>query len=81
MAYWEPEEKGNGTIGCGVVMTSTAKPIDTTEQAFLQTTVKRGQPLIYFAGAGWTKSGDFPDKASWVNYVSKAAEQKGSAAK
>jgi rhamnogalacturonyl hydrolase YesR len=81
MAYWEPEEKGNGTIGCGVVMTSTAKPIDTSEQAFLQTIVKRGQPLIYFAGAGWTKSGDFPDKASWVNYVSKAAEQKGSAAK
>jgi hypothetical protein len=37
--------------------------------------------LIYFAGAGWTKSGDFPDKASWVNYVSQAAEQKGSAAK
>jgi rhamnogalacturonyl hydrolase YesR len=72
MAYWEPEQPGNGTIGCAVVMTSPAKAMDTKEQAFLQATVKRGQPLIYYAGAGWTKSGDFLDKAAWVRYVSEA---------
>ncbi len=70
MAYWEPEQPGNGTIGCGVVMTSAAKPMDTPEQAFLQTSVKRGQPLVYYAGAGWTKSGDFPSKEIWVRYIS-----------
>ena len=70
MAYWEPEQKGNGTIGCGVTMTSPARPLDTPEQAFLQATVKRGQRLVYYAGAGWTRSGDFPNKEAWVRYVS-----------
>jgi rhamnogalacturonyl hydrolase YesR len=75
MAYWEPEQKGNGTIGCGAVMTSPAQSVDTPEQAFLRTTVKRGRPLVYYAGAGWTKSGDFPSKELWVNYVSDAARK------
>ena len=69
LAYWEPEQPGNGTIGCGVVMTSPAKPLDTQEHALLRTTVKRGQPLVYYAGAGWTRSGDFPGKESWVRYL------------
>jgi unsaturated rhamnogalacturonyl hydrolase len=72
MAYWEPEQKGNGTIGCGVTMTAPARPLDTPDQVFLQTTVKRGQRLVYYAGAGWTKSGDFQDKESWVRYVSES---------
>jgi hypothetical protein len=46
--------------------------MDIKEQAFLQTTVKRGQPLAYYAGAGWSKSGDFLDKAAWVRYVSES---------
>ena len=70
MAYWEPEQKGNGTIGCGVTMTAPAQPLDTPDQVFLQTPVKRGQRLVYYAGAGWSKSGDFPDKESWLRYVS-----------
>jgi rhamnogalacturonyl hydrolase YesR len=72
MAYWEPEQSGNGSIGCAAVMTSPARPMDTKEQAFLQTTVKRGQPLTYYAGAGWSKSGDFLDKAAWIRYVSES---------
>ena len=72
MAYWEPEQAGNGAIGCAAVMTSPAKPMDTKEQAFLESTVKRGQPLSYYAGAGWSKSGDFLDKAAWIRYVSES---------
>jgi rhamnogalacturonyl hydrolase YesR len=70
MAYWEPEQPGSGTIGCGIIMSSPAKPMDTTEQALLLSPVKRGQPLVYYAGAAWSKSGDFLDKAGWVRYVS-----------
>jgi hypothetical protein len=72
LAYWEPEQPGNGTIGCGVVMTTPAKPLNTKDESLLQTAIKRGQSLVYYAGAGWTKSGDFPDKASWVRYISEA---------
>ena len=75
MACWEPEQAGNGTIGCGVVMTSPAQPLDAKDQVFLKTTVKRGQTLVYFTGAGWTRSGDFPDKNSWLGYVARTAQR------
>jgi unsaturated rhamnogalacturonyl hydrolase len=75
MVYWEPEQAGNGAIGCAVVMTTPAKRLDTPDQAFLQTTVKRGQPLVYYAGAGWSRSGDFPNRESWLRYVSESGKK------
>lgn len=77
MAYWEPAQAENGSIGCGVVMTSAAEKFDTAEQAFLRTPVRRGVPLVYYAGAGWSKSGDFADKAAWIGYVSNSARKLG----
>jgi rhamnogalacturonyl hydrolase YesR len=70
MAYWEPEQAPNGTIGCGVVMVTGAKPMDTREQALLLTPVHRGIPVVHYAGAGWSRSGDFPDQDAWVKYIS-----------
>jgi hypothetical protein len=26
-------------------------------------------PFLYYLGAGWSKSGDFPDETDWGNYV------------
>jgi unsaturated rhamnogalacturonyl hydrolase len=69
MAYWEPEQVPNGVIGCGVVMTTPAKGLDAKDQSFLLTPVHRGIPVVHYAGAGWSRSGDFPDKNSWVKYV------------
>jgi rhamnogalacturonyl hydrolase YesR len=28
-----------------------------------------GAPLVYYFGAGWSKSGDFPEERDWENYV------------
>jgi rhamnogalacturonyl hydrolase YesR len=28
-----------------------------------------GNPFVYYFGAGWSKSGDFPGEADWKNYV------------
>lgn len=75
MAYWEPEQAGNGQIGCGVIMTAPAKALDKPEQAFLQTRVQRGGTVVYFAGAGWSKSGDFPNQKSWTDYVIRQATE------
>lgn len=33
------------------------------------TQVNIDKPLIYYFGAGWSKSGDFPDEAAWNAYV------------
>jgi hypothetical protein len=35
-----------------------------------------GQPFIYYTGAGWDASGDFPDAKSWVDYVRRFAERR-----
>jgi hypothetical protein len=34
-----------------------------------------GKPFVYWFGAGWSKSGDFPDVAAWNNYVRRFAER------
>ena len=33
------------------------------------TELKAGTPLVYFAGAGWSKGPDFPDEAAWLAYL------------
>jgi hypothetical protein len=35
-----------------------------------------GRPFIYYFGAGWDKSGDFPNAAAWNNYVRQFAERR-----
>jgi hypothetical protein len=37
--------------------------------------VATGKPLVYFLGAGWSRSGDFPDEAAWVRSVRRFAER------
>jgi rhamnogalacturonyl hydrolase YesR len=33
-----------------------------------------GKPFVYYLGAGWSESGDFPDAKSWNDYVRRFAE-------
>ena len=37
--------------------------------------VPAGSPAIYYAGFGWTKSGDFAGSADWERYVRQFAER------
>jgi|HubBroStandDraft_1064217.scaffolds.fasta_scaffold537348_2 unsaturated rhamnogalacturonyl hydrolase len=32
-----------------------------------------GKPLVYHIGAGWTRSGDFPDASAWTGYLRESA--------
>ncbi len=38
--------------------------------------VRIDAPLVYYFGAGWDKSGDFPDAKSWTAYVRNFAERR-----
>ncbi len=40
------------------------------------TSAEIGQPFVYYFGAGWDRSGDFPDAKSWTDYVSRFAERR-----
>jgi unsaturated rhamnogalacturonyl hydrolase len=35
-----------------------------------------GTPFVYYIGAGWNESGDFPDARAWDNYVRRFAERR-----
>jgi rhamnogalacturonyl hydrolase YesR len=35
-----------------------------------------GKPFVYYIGAGWSESGDFPDAKSWNDYVRRFAERR-----
>jgi rhamnogalacturonyl hydrolase YesR len=35
-----------------------------------------GRPFVYYLGAGWDQSGDFPDAKSWMDYVRRFAERR-----
>ena len=71
MSYWEPAMAPNGSIACAVVLpagqfTGFAKA---TENFLSLATAQVDQPFVYYAGAGWSKSGDFPDAKAWEGYV------------
>jgi hypothetical protein len=40
------------------------------------THVPIGVPIVYYVGAGWSESGDFPDAASWNHYISRFTERR-----
>jgi unsaturated rhamnogalacturonyl hydrolase len=35
-----------------------------------------GVPFVYYIGAGWNESGDFPDAASWNDYIRRFIERR-----
>ena len=70
---WEAE-KTNGSIGEGVVVpTALAGFAEDSVNQLILAKVTSGQPLRYYVGAGWTKSGDFSTEADWNAYVAAAA--------
>lgn len=73
---WEVE-KTNGSLGEAIVvapeiMSGFAE--DASNQLVLAKAVS-GQPLRYYIGAGWTKSGDFASQDDWNAYVAAAAKR------
>jgi hypothetical protein len=72
---WEIQ-KTNGSLGEALVVAPAALQ-GFTEDAFNRLVLVKavsGQPLRYYVGAGWTKSGDFSSKEDWNTYVATAAK-------
>jgi rhamnogalacturonyl hydrolase YesR len=40
------------------------------------TQAEAGKPFVYYVGAGWDRSGDFPNAKSWTDYVRHFAERR-----
>lgn len=71
MSYWEPEAPPHGNTACAIVIpeADTLNFEKTSDNLLLLATTNPGEPFVHYAGAGWSKSGHFPDAASWERYV------------
>lgn len=76
LVQWEAQ-KTNGSIGEAIVVAPgdfRGYAEDTLNHLILARAVA-GQPLRYWAGAGWTLSGDFASEADWKAYVAEFARR------
>jgi hypothetical protein len=77
MSFWE--ENADGGLGVAVILENDAVPAGLAYEApakrpgygnhLLLVKAQDGSPIRYYAGAGWTKSGQFADRAAWESYV------------
>jgi hypothetical protein len=77
MSFWE--ENNDGGLGIAVILANGATPAGFAHEDapggkgnannLLLVKAADGVPLRYFTGAGWTKSGQFADRAAWETYV------------
>lgn len=75
IGLWGPTtpDTTNGYLGTGVVFSpavSATVQEDSVHHILLGTTVS-GTPFTYYAGAGWTRSGDFRTEKEWTEYLSR----------
>lgn len=71
LSIWEPlTDPAAGFDGTGVILPQGRKAVVATAEgnAFFVLLVQSGEPLTYFAGAGWSGS-DVPDQKAWVEYL------------
>jgi pectinesterase len=80
MSTWGPVERNNG--GHGHLGTGLVVPDDrlegtreTDDHYLVMTTARPGEPVVLYAGAGWTASGDFDTVEDWWAYLDAFAER------
>lgn len=74
MSYWQPEKAPNGHTACAIIVPGQpVKAGSDGEDALLVGHAMPGQPFVHYLGAGWSKSGDFPDAAAWEAKVANVA--------
>jgi hypothetical protein len=67
----------SGHVGCAVIM-APAQVVDTVEMDHNLEMVSKatsGEPVNFWAGAGWDKSGDFSSYKDWDDYVTQWASR------
>lgn len=68
-------QKTNGELGTALIMPMSSFvgfTADALNELILAKAIS-GQPLRYFAGAGWSKAGEFKSQADWNAYVAACA--------
>ena len=73
---WEQENKPNGITGTAILLPDhICQKAESEGNLMLVAPAFAGKPFIWYAGAGWNKSGDFADEAAWRIYVETAMKR------
>jgi pectinesterase len=69
--------KGSGGLGTGVVMppNGLTRVVDHHGHYLAVGETAPGTPVVHWAGAGWSRSGDFADAAAWNDYLSEWSQR------
>jgi len=65
-----------GYLGTAVVMGEWQPSVSSEDSVhwFLKSSLKKKSTIIYYAGAGWTLSGDFASEKEWNAYIERFSE-------
>ena len=69
-------QKTNGSLGTAVIVPANFQGFaEDDRNHLLLAKVSAGQPLRYYAGAGWSKAGEFTTQQAWNDYVAACAQR------
>jgi hypothetical protein len=73
LAYWDQADgkTDNGKMGVGVFypLNNVKEFKETKEHLLMLAPLDKNQKLVYYQGGGWSKSGNFNNPDSWINYL------------
>ncbi len=74
LAQWVVQ-KTNGSLGTAIIVPVDYFQgfVDDERNQLVLVKAVPGQPLRYFAGAGWSKAGEFTTQQQWNNYIAACA--------
>jgi len=75
LSYQEPSHPQKGTTFCAVVMSTPTTPVIDDKHLLLTFSAPANKPLVYYTGASWDKSGQFPNSGAWQQYVQDFAQR------
>lgn len=73
LAQWVAQ-KSNGELGTAVIVPAAFAGFAEDERNLLALArAEPGKPLVYYAGAGWSRAGEFTTKQAWLDYLAAMA--------
>jgi len=76
---WGPtnDQEENGALGTGIVMTKDVFKAFKEDKVHVLVlgNAELNKPLTYYAGAGWTRSGDFRNAEDWKKYLKEFSQR------
>ena len=67
------EQKTNGALGTAIIVPASGATAEDDRNQLLLAKVAAGGTLTYYAGAGWSRAGEFTSAESWNAYVAACA--------